>query len=162
MDDGLLDLVLVERSGGLDILHANARARGATHVDALPYVEQIRCRGYALTPRRTPEGLAPELNLDGALPLRALPAPLLPRCAHMHVCLPPTPCGHLRRAERRRTLPRALRARRAGGLRRDAQLRAAGHLGRARAAARDGTSRAARAVETRVEVWRCSYLSLHG
>ena len=43
MDDGLLDLVLVQRSGGVDILRANALARSGAHVD-LPFVEVSRRR----------------------------------------------------------------------------------------------------------------------
>ena len=78
MDDGLLDLVLVTRSGGLDILHANARARGSTHV-GLPFVEVLRCKSYALTPKRTPDGAVAERNLDGELsgvaPFRAACVP---------------------------------------------------------------------------------------
>jgi len=67
MDDGLIDLVLVKRSGGLDILHANALARGATHVN-LPFVEVLRCRSYKLTPRATSSsGAAAAINLDGEL-----------------------------------------------------------------------------------------------
>ena len=63
MDDGLIDLILVKKSGGLDILEANARARGATHLD-LPFVERIRCRSYALSPTG---GGSAALNLDGEL-----------------------------------------------------------------------------------------------
>lgn len=80
MDDGLLDLVLVKKSGGLDILNANARARGATHVD-LPFVESIRCKSYTLTPNALPTGDADlaSLNVDGELagaaPFRAVCMP---------------------------------------------------------------------------------------
>ena len=78
MDDGLLDLVLVERSGGLDILRANALARAAAHVN-LPFVEQLRCKSYTLIPKRVPRGLEPSLNLDGELsgtaPFRATCVP---------------------------------------------------------------------------------------
>lgn len=63
MDDGLLDLVIITRSSGLDILHANARARGATHVE-LPFVEVVQCKSYTLTPSSRES--AP-LNLDGEL-----------------------------------------------------------------------------------------------
>lgn len=79
MTDGLLDLVLVTRSGALDILEANALARGASHVE-LPYVEVLRCRSYRLTPRRAPAGLdARAVNLDGELV--TLPAgPFRARC----------------------------------------------------------------------------------
>lgn len=68
MTDGLLDLVIVSRSGGLDILHANARARGASHLK-LPFVETIRCRSYVLTPHPTSGdgGSSIALNLDGEL-----------------------------------------------------------------------------------------------
>jgi len=67
MDDGLLNLVLIKKSGALDILHANALARSAMHVD-LPFVEVIGCRSYTLTPRRAPPGLqASTVNLDGEL-----------------------------------------------------------------------------------------------
>jgi len=65
MDDGLLDLVLVTRSSGLDILHANAKARGATHIE-LPFVESFRCKAYSLQPRSDSAGGA-ALNLDGEL-----------------------------------------------------------------------------------------------
>ena len=79
MDDGLLDLVLVTRSGGLDILRANACARGATHGD-LPFVEMHRCRAYTLTPTCTgSSAAATALNLDGELsgsaPFRATCVP---------------------------------------------------------------------------------------
>jgi len=67
MDDGLLDLVLVKKGSGLDILHANAAARGATHID-LPYVEVVRCKSYTLQPA---QGAAEALNLDGELAARA-------------------------------------------------------------------------------------------
>jgi len=66
MDDGLLDLVLVRKSGGIDILRANALARSGAHV-ALPFVDVIRCKSYTLTPQRLPSGLEPSLNLDGEL-----------------------------------------------------------------------------------------------
>ena len=66
MDDGLIDLVLVQRSGGADILRANALARSGAHVE-LPFVEVVRCKSYSLTPQRLPSGLEPSLNLDGEL-----------------------------------------------------------------------------------------------
>ena len=90
MNDGLLDLVLVQKSGGIDILRANALARSGAHVE-LPFVEVsrrtsykltlsahvlihlathlqvIRCKSYTLTPQRLPSGLEPSLNLDGEL-----------------------------------------------------------------------------------------------
>ena len=69
VDDDLLDLVLVKSSKGLDILHANARARGATHVK-LPYVELIRCKRVSLTPRiesADGDGGGGGINLDGEL-----------------------------------------------------------------------------------------------
>jgi len=69
MDDGLLDLVIVSSCGGLDILHANAAARGGTHVD-LPFVEVLRCRSFTLTPTGSQNGAAEpleQLNLDGEL-----------------------------------------------------------------------------------------------
>ena len=66
MDDGLIDLVLVQRSGGVDILRANALARSGAHVE-LPFVEVVRCKSYTLTPQRLPSGLEPSLNLDGEL-----------------------------------------------------------------------------------------------
>mmetsp|Transcript_39997 Transcript_39997/g.80168 ORF Transcript_39997/g.80168 Transcript_39997/m.80168 type:complete len:131 (-) Transcript_39997:313-705(-) len=59
MADGLLDLVLVTRSGGLDILHANARARGGTHKE-LPFVEVQRCRSFTLRGSGS-------VNLDGEI-----------------------------------------------------------------------------------------------
>ena len=78
MDDGLLDLVLVTRSGGLDILRANACARGATH-GSLPFVEMHRCRAYTLTPTGAESAAATALNLDGELsgvaPFRATCVP---------------------------------------------------------------------------------------
>lgn len=66
MNDGLLDLCLITKSGGLDILHANALARGAAHL-SLPFVELIRCKSLVLTPTRTPGGVDASLNLDGEL-----------------------------------------------------------------------------------------------
>ena len=66
MADGLLDLVLITRSGGADILRANAMARAATHVE-LPFVEMIRCKSYELRPRAAPPRLKATLNLDGEL-----------------------------------------------------------------------------------------------
>jgi len=70
MDDGLLDLVLISSCGGFDILHANAAARGGTHVD-LPFVEVLRCRSFTLTPTgsQNNDGAEPldKLNLDGEL-----------------------------------------------------------------------------------------------
>lgn len=62
MNDGLIDLVLVKSGNGLDILHANALARGAAH-EALPFVDVIRCKRYTLTPHRRSAGI----NLDGEL-----------------------------------------------------------------------------------------------
>lgn len=58
--------MLITRSGGGDILRANALARGASHV-TLPFVETVRCKAYTLTPRRAPQGLDSILNLDGEL-----------------------------------------------------------------------------------------------
>ena len=46
MDDGLLDLVLVQKSGGVDILRANALARSGAHVE-LPFVEVGRRTSYS-------------------------------------------------------------------------------------------------------------------
>lgn len=49
MDDGLLDLVLVTKAGGLDIIYSNALARTGEHT-ALPFVEVVRCRSFTLRP----------------------------------------------------------------------------------------------------------------
>jgi len=46
MNDGLLDLVLVQKSGGIDILRANALARSGAHVE-LPFVEVGRRTSYS-------------------------------------------------------------------------------------------------------------------
>ena len=56
----------MQRSGGADILRANALARSGAHVE-LPFVEVVRCKSYTLTPQRLPSGLEPSLNLDGEL-----------------------------------------------------------------------------------------------
>ena len=56
-------------SGGIDILHANARARGGTHLE-LPFVERIRCRSYTLIPHAGEDedaGTGTAVNLDGEL-----------------------------------------------------------------------------------------------
>ena len=81
MDDGLLDLVLVTKAGGLDIIYSNALARTGEHT-ALPFVEVVRCRSFALTPvADRVDGLTspPSLNLDGELtstvPFRAACVP---------------------------------------------------------------------------------------
>ena len=82
MDDGLLDLVLVTKAGGLDIIYSNALARTGEHT-ALPFVEVVRCRSFTLRPTGsdTENGIASpqSLNLDGELtgvaPFRAACVP---------------------------------------------------------------------------------------
>lgn len=96
MDDGLLDLVVVSSSRGLDILHANARARGATH-DELPFVEMLRCKSYTLKPLSMAEsGSTVALNLDGELASLAGPVRVACMPGALDVCAE-TP---LRRAPR--------------------------------------------------------------
>ncbi len=67
VDDGLLDLVLVKSSSGVDIVVANALARAGKHEELMECVEIVRCRSFALTPAADAPRGAGSLNVDGEL-----------------------------------------------------------------------------------------------